>query len=137
MSAAGIVIDASVCLSWAFEDEADSLADSVLDNLLAGFASVPAFWAAEVANALVSGRRRGRIEESRIKVFLTDIGTLDIRVDVEPPSVRTLVEMAEVTGLTAYDAAYVVLALDRELPLATKDRHMRDAARRVGVEVLE
>ena len=38
--------------------------------------------------------------------------------------------------LTAYDAAYLELAMRLGLPLATGDRKLRTAARRVGVGLL-
>jgi predicted nucleic acid-binding protein len=39
-------------------------------------------------------------------------------------------------NLTAYDAAYLALALSRKLPLATLDRDLKKAAEAEGVEVL-
>jgi predicted nucleic acid-binding protein len=36
-------------------------------------------------------------------------------------------------GLTAYDAAYLELALRRKLPLATLDAQLLDAMQRAGV----
>jgi predicted nucleic acid-binding protein len=38
--------------------------------------------------------------------------------------------------LTSYDAAYLELALRRQLPLATLDEDLRRAAMSLGVEVL-
>jgi predicted nucleic acid-binding protein len=39
-------------------------------------------------------------------------------------------------GLSAYDAAYLALALNRSAPLATLDRKLAAAARKEGVTVL-
>jgi hypothetical protein len=45
----GIVVDASVTLSWCFPDEQTPLSLKALDRLKAGArAFVPAFWSAEV-----------------------------------------------------------------------------------------
>ena len=45
----GIVIDASITLSWCFPDEQTALSTAVLDRIKAGDeAFVPAFWAVEV-----------------------------------------------------------------------------------------
>jgi hypothetical protein len=45
----GIVLDASVTLSWCFPDEQTSLSLKVLDRLKAGEAAlVPAFWPLEI-----------------------------------------------------------------------------------------
>lgn len=58
----GIVIDASMALSWCFPDEQTAACIEVLDLLKAGEqAVVPAFWPLEVLNTLLVGERRGRI----------------------------------------------------------------------------
>jgi len=58
----GIVVDASITLSWCFPDEQTALSIDVLDRLKAGEqAIVPAFWCVEVLNALLVGEKRGRI----------------------------------------------------------------------------
>ena len=49
---------------------------------------------------------------------------------------RTTVRLAERHGLTAYDAAYLELALRQVLPLATLDRELRAAASSDGVQLL-
>jgi len=53
----GIVIDASVTLSWCFPEETTSMSMNVLDRLKAGeYAMVPAFWSPEVL-IYAAGRR--------------------------------------------------------------------------------
>ena len=54
----GIVVDASVTLSWCFPDEQTDVSMGVLDRLQSGEkALVPAFWAVEVLNTLLVGER--------------------------------------------------------------------------------
>ena len=58
----GLVVDASVALSWCFPDEQTPLSLRVLDRLNAGeSAVVPWFWSVEILNALLIGEKRGRI----------------------------------------------------------------------------
>ena len=57
-----IVVDASVAVSWCFPDEDDVYANRVLDLLKEVDAVVPAIWAVEIANAMVNGHRRARID---------------------------------------------------------------------------
>jgi len=45
--------------------------------------------------------------------------------------------LAREQGLSVYDAAYLDLALRRGLPLATQDQVLREAARRMGVELFQ
>ncbi len=49
---------------------------------------------------------------------------------------RDTVALARTERLTTYDAAYLELAMRRGIPLATQDRGLREAGRRLGVEVL-
>jgi len=59
-----------------------------------------------------------------------------VEIDPSPARAAALIETARRTGLTAYDAVYFELALRRRLPLATLDDKMREAARRVGLELI-
>ncbi len=45
--------------------------------------------------------------------------------------------LARAHGLSAYDAAYLELAMREGLPLATEDAALRAAARRVGVPLVD
>ena len=45
--------------------------------------------------------------------------------------------LAERYGLSVYDAAHLELALRRDLPLGTRDRALRSAARRSGTPRLD
>jgi predicted nucleic acid-binding protein len=44
--------------------------------------------------------------------------------------------MALQYGLTSYDAAYLHLAMRLQLPIATKDSALREAATRAGVSIV-
>jgi predicted nucleic acid-binding protein len=132
----GFVLDASIALGWAFADERSAAGDAAEQLLLLGYARVPSFWTAEVANALVSGLRRGRIDAAEIGEFIADLASLDIRAEPTQELLGTLVEFAATSGLTGYDSAYVQLALDHGLPLATADKHMREVAESFGVALI-
>jgi predicted nucleic acid-binding protein len=92
---------------------------------------VPAIWFFEIANAIIIAERRGRIREPQISRTLELIATVSIEVDqglVHPTSIATVVSLARMTRLSAYDAAYLELAKRVGLPLATTDNKMRRAA---------
>jgi predicted nucleic acid-binding protein len=132
------VVDASVTLAWCFEDEINASADDVLARLAEESGVAPSVWPLEVANGLRSAERRGRIDERELPGVLRLLAALPI--DVEATSLdRALGEvlpLARAVGLSAYDAAYLDLALRRGLPLATVDEYLADAAQAAGVEVL-
>jgi predicted nucleic acid-binding protein len=48
----------------------------------------------------------------------------------------SLLGLARTHQLTAYDAAYLVLAIQTGLPLASRDRKLRAAAQRSNVRLL-
>ncbi len=133
------MIDASVTLSWCFPDEETAHSKSVLKALATGEALVPELWAFEVANALVVAQRRRRVTAELAEEFLTKLAKLPIRVVPQEPGVilRQLPVLAQRHGLTAYDAAYLLLAHGRAVPLATLDGDLKKAARAVGVEIIE
>ena len=134
------VPDASVTLTWCFEDEATPSTDALLVKLKAGDeATVPPHWPVEVANSLLVAIRRGRISREKASRFFQDLRALPIRVD--PGSSENVFgrvfALAEQFKLTAYDAACLELAMRESLPLATLDEDLRRAARGATVSLVE
>jgi predicted nucleic acid-binding protein len=133
-----LVLDASVALSWCFKNEATTIGDRVLERLAGAAASVPAIWHLEIANVLALSERRGRITPANSTEFIALLETLVIVIDEETPSraLGRVLDIARAERLTAYDAAYLELAMRLGVPLASKDGDMCDAAERLGVSVL-
>ncbi|AMV40229.1 type II toxin-antitoxin system VapC family toxin [Planctomyces sp. SH-PL62] len=129
------VLDNSIAMAWSFEDETDDYADAVLDRLATEKAVVPALWPLEVANALLMGERRKRSTEAETIKWTGILASLPIIIDSETNAhawADTL-NLARGHQLTAYDAAYLELAIRRGLPLATIDGKLKLAAQAVGV----
>ena len=133
-----LVLDASVALTWCFKNEATAAADRVLERLAADAASVPAIWHLEIANVLALSERRRRITPARSAEFIALLETLEIVIDEETPSraLGRVLDLAREERLTAYDAAYLELAMRLGIPLASKDGDLCNAAERLGVSVL-
>jgi predicted nucleic acid-binding protein len=130
------VLDASVAVAWCFADESTEFTEGVLDLLSAGAeALVPGVWPLEVANALLVAERRKRITVAQVMGQLRRIGGLAISVvALAPPGTFELVvPIARQHGLSAYDAAYLELALAHGLPLATLDEALGRAAEGSGI----
>ena len=129
------VLDNSVVMAWSFEDETSPYADAVLDCLNAARAFVPALWPLEVANALLMGERRNRSTEAETLRWIGILNRLPIVIDDETNSRAwsDTVALARNHTLSAYDAAYLELAMRRGLPLATLDERLKTAGRAVGV----
>jgi predicted nucleic acid-binding protein len=135
----GIVIDASVTLSWCFPDEQTPLSLNVLDLLKRGEqALVPAFWSLEVLNTLLLGERKGRITAEQTKSFIDTLRVISPILDYA--SLEQVAGPVQIIcrdhRLTPYDALYVELALRSGCPLATLDQPQRDTSRTLGVRCL-
>ena len=131
------VLDGSVTMAWYFADESNPYADSVLSALEHGRAVVPSLWPLEVANTVLVGERRKRSTEAQATAWLGILDTLSIEVDGEttPHAWSGTLALARSQNLSAYDAAYLELAMRRGLPLATLDGKLKNAAQAVGVPI--
>lgn len=70
--------------------------------------------------------------------FIAMVETLSIEIDQETPyrAFGEILALARGQGLTAYDAAYLELAMRSGVPLAAKDLALAAGARSLGVEVI-
>jgi predicted nucleic acid-binding protein len=131
------VLDSSVTLSWAFTDEQEPSAMRAAQLLEsdAADAIVPVLWWYEIRNILIVGERRSRITPERTAIFLRQISDLPIEIAAAPED-GILLDLARETKLTVYDAAYLAVALQENLPIATLDTALRAAALSRGIPLL-
>lgn len=129
------VIDASVAACWAFDDEDQPLARRVLDRLRDERAIAPALWWFEMLNIMAVNERRGRLSAADAAGFLRIVGRLGIATDRTPDDAAIL-SLARRHRLTAYDAAYLELALREGVPLATLDQALARAAATEGCALI-
>jgi predicted nucleic acid-binding protein len=133
----GVVVDASVALAWCFPDEASDYAERALVALKGQTLVVPAVWGLEIANALLAGERRKRLKRPDIMRFVALLEGLSILQDCQSAreSVSNVLPLARDYGLSAYDAAYLELAIRHSVPLATLDNDLQKAAKRAGIRI--
>jgi predicted nucleic acid-binding protein len=132
------IVDNSVVLAWAFADEAEEYPVEVLKALESNTALVPAIWLLELTNVLAVAERRSRITESESLRFLTLLSELPIDAVQDSKDINTarqLLFIARDFNLSAYDACYLDLAIERNLPLATLDSKLRRAAKKAGIAI--
>ena len=129
------VTDASVVAAWLLPDETNAAADIVLERTIDDTPLAPDLIVHEIRNILLMAERRGRIELDDVRTALTRFDQLNIdRIgDLDHGNV---LDCARRHGLSAYDAAYLVLAIETECQLATFGRQLIVAARSEGVELL-
>ncbi len=133
------VLDCSVTMAWCFEDENDSRAQAVLAALSSQEALVPGHWSLEVANVLAGTERRKRIAAAQIPRFLEILNSLPIVVDDQTAknAFGDVLTLARTHRLTAYDAAYLELALRKGCPLASFDAPLNETAVGLGIAMFE
>lgn len=132
----GVVLDASVALSWCFEDEWTELSGAVLEHVRVDGAIVPPLWDLEVANVLLGAERRGRTTRADTERFVSLLQQLPVETSEHDPDLTDVVAVARDFGLTAYDACYLVSAMRTGWPLATLDQALARAATEAGVPVV-
>lgn len=132
------VLDTSVTMAWLFEDEATRTTEAVLDRLKNQEALVPTLWTYEVGNVLLMAERRKRITEAQGRRFAQLLESLPIRIS--GPYLSSLwssaVVVAREHGLSVYDGTYLDLAMREGMPIATRDKALRKAARILGINTL-
>ena len=136
----GLVLDASTVLTWCFPDEKAQKAKEISEGISAGDrVAVPSFWRHEVLNALLMGEKRKRLTPELTQAFIEDLNRLPVDVDVQatPDTVFNVTQsLCRKHRLTAYDAAYLELAIREGRPLATVDEDLRKAAIAENVTVI-
>jgi predicted nucleic acid-binding protein len=133
-----LVLDASLALSWYFEDERTPAADALLDQVADQGATVPGLWRLEIANGLRTALQRKRIDKDFRDRAIAQLARLPITVDTDTDRYAwtTTLSLADRFALTPYDAAYLELAQRLTLPLATRDEPLRAAATALDVGLL-
>ena len=134
------VLDASVVLAWCFPDENAAAAQRVAGMFRQGDTAVaPSFWPHEVLNALLAGEKRKRISKELVRSFLDDLAMLPIVLEQLPAGgvFGRIQRLSREHSLTAYDAAYLDLALDSGLPLATLDEDLVRASKKARVRLAQ
>jgi predicted nucleic acid-binding protein len=133
-----IVLDASLMVGWLLNEPMSASRPQIQSFLINDAIIVPAHWSAEVGNALIVNRRRGRIIDSEFADMLVSIDAFQIATQLPPaiPDFEMIFSFAEAYRLTFYDALYVRLALDMDAALATLDEDMRGAARELNLTLI-
>ncbi len=130
------VLDASVTMAWFFNDERRDATEMLFRQTITDTVHVPVGWTAEVINTIVMGERRGRCTQTEATYFIERLNQLSIIVDDTVDAFASLPDLCRQHTLTAYDATYLALAIQRKLPLATDDTALRLAAQTTGVSLL-
>ena len=127
------VLDNSVVSGWLLENQASDYADAVAERLQDDRAIAPALLRLEYVNVLRTACKRGRLIAQHAQEAIGHLAQLPIDFDSESLDPALLLSLALRYDLSSYDAAYLELALRRQLPIATRDDALAEAGLAAGV----
>jgi predicted nucleic acid-binding protein len=129
------VLDTSVAGAWYLPEPFAAEARAYRDRLIRGEIRllVPSLHYWELGNVLRTYARRGafRAEVAR-EIFAVH---LDAPLEVQEPDANRVLALALEYEATAYDAVFIALALDHEIPLLTAERTTTPWVVRLGDRV--
>lgn len=131
-----LVLDNSVVSGWLLANQATPYTNAIAQRLHDDRAVAPALLRLEYTNVLRTACKRNRISAQQAQEAIAELAALPLDIDQEPPEAGQLLTLALRYDLTSYDAAYLDLALRRQLPIATQDAALAEAARLAGVGVV-
>ncbi len=130
---ADFVLDCSVTMAWCYK-----YCDDILNSFGDKMAIVPTIWPLEVTNVLLVAEKRKRLSAIQSASFLDVLALLPIKVDTSTTlrAFNLITVSARKMGLTTYDASYLEIAVREQIPLATFDKQLKQAAKKIGVQLL-
>ncbi len=132
------VLDASVALLWLAPQTNPSGVDyatAVLRATTASPALAPSLLFLEVANVVAKLEAKGVVTEADSQRYIALLGRLAITTNAATSdhALGDTLQLARRYALSAYDAAYLELALRSGLPIATLDGQLAKAAATAGL----
>ena len=129
------VLDASFALSWALSEPHSNKAIDYIKEISKSKLLVPNFWIAEISNGLYRSIRESRISQLESRLFIYTFKKFKIFVS-EMPSIFTLLNFSLTNKISAFDASYILLAIDNGATLLTNDLQMKRIAENHNVKVI-
>jgi predicted nucleic acid-binding protein len=129
-----IVIDASVVLKWYLVDEEFSKkALKILENYVSDKLNLtaPALLEYEVANGLIIAKRKGRVDDPTALKALNGFEALNIELIPLSTLNPKVVHHCNTYSITAYDASYLSLAENLDIPLVTADKKLYNSLKKI------
>lgn len=129
------IVDASIVAPWLLPDEATAQSEALLDRAIAERPRAPDLLAHEIRSIVVRAVRRNRVAQSDAAGLLRRFEQLSI-INAGAADTLEAARLAFKHGLSAYDAAYLWLAVSEGSELATLDANLRKAALAEGISLL-
>lgn len=126
------VVDCSVAARWFHRGEANDYTRALLHRVETEAIHVPALFPYEFANVFRKAVSQERLKLKDARAFIALGERLPVVIDPRPVLMTTLFNLGRRFNLSAYDAAYLELAMHLAVPLATVDSGLAQAADKAG-----
>lgn len=133
----GIVVDCCTMTAWLGHEHItptqSRYAERVLTHIAEGAVLyAPSLLHYELSNVLLQLQKSKHLTAAICTSFLSSLHKLPIHwvSDHTINTIRSRIILAAEEGLSAYDAAYLSIAIDQQIPLATFDKKLIQAAQR-------
>jgi len=133
------VIDSSVVCGWLITSQSTAYTQAIRAQLLsgqAGHAVAPPLLPLEYSNVLRTACKRGSLNSQQALALIGALANLPIEIDAAPMAPAEVFTLSIRYSLTSYDACYLALALKLQIPIATQDVALAEAAMVAGVGVV-
>ena len=127
------VLDASIAVGWVVARQASAHSRRLRLRARREPYHAPSLWRLETANALRSLERRRAISPDTADTAVDILERMQPVIHETAMPLADLLRLARKHDLSAYDAAYLALALELRMPLACADGPLRAALGRAGV----
>ncbi len=121
-----LVVDSSVCMKWAFEEEGSEIARRILtdyqnDKILL---FSPAIWEYEIVNALASAVHRKKISPLKSTNYLNLFIQSKPQIISLSDLLKPCLENTNRYQISAYDSAYVTMAKENKMLFISADEKL-------------
>lgn len=132
-----IVVDASALGALILGDHGADFAHALRQAFANDDLIAPIHWPVESMNLIVKAQRQGRIAATALAEYWSKADAVISLARIEPLKVDLrLLDLAERTGLTPRDAAYLELAERRGARVASADNAMLRECQVLGLETI-
>ena len=119
------ILDCSVYMSWCLNEKTVKTSSKILKSIIKNEIIVPGLWAYEVINILTISVRRNKLTVAETYSLINDIQLLPIEFDKPTTeNLSNIFNIANEHNLSAYDAAYIELALRTNTQIASFDKEV-------------
>ena len=130
------ILDCSVYMSWCLNEDTIKASSKILNSITKKGIIVSSLWVYEVTNTLTVSVRRKKLTVADARGLINDIQLLPIEFDKPTTeSMFGIFNIANEHKLSAYDAAYIELALRTNMQIASFDKEVIKVSGKLGIKI--